>query len=90
MVHQRNFQNLTRLIVSVSLATSIFFIALTHCIEDDLQFLMKWPGALPDLDIQKLETLDIMTSGHEKYKCTLPVNLADSEKEEENNRVILK
>jgi hypothetical protein len=87
MSHKRDLLYLTRLIVGISVATSICFIQRSQCIEDDLQFLMKWPGALPEMDMSKLETLDIMTSGKEKYKCTIPVNLPEDDKEEDENQV---
>lgn len=45
-------------------------------LEDDLQFLFKWPGSLFNFEDdlkQKLDILDMTTNKNEKYKCTVPI-----------------
>jgi hypothetical protein len=79
----------TRLILSVSITVSICLLASVSCLEDDIQFLMKWPGSLLDTDTSTLETLDIVTDYNEKYKCTMPLSMLEAEKEEEESKVLL-
>lgn len=50
-------------------------------LEDDIQFLFKWPGNLPTLDEnpqQDSETLDILTNKNEKFKCSIPILKQDN------------
>lgn len=63
-------------------------VASSSLLEDDVQYVFKWPGHLLNLkdDMKSnIDLFDITTNNFEKYKCAIPVDQNNQAKSDSNN-----